>query len=190
MARTWLSVRVELVEGGGRASIWPRPGRVFVAARSHTFAALATAIDDAFARWDRAHLHEYDLPDGTRIGYPDPDDDTDLASLDSRAVSLSRLQLGAQFVYTFDLGDCWTHLCTVAPARIDPIDQLGIVPDRPVPCWGWGQMPDQYGRGFDGDDGDNPLPPDPLLSDLPPLKPWWGLTPDQRLPRPVRARRR
>ena len=43
MARTWLSVRVELVEGrGGR--LWPRPGRILAAARSHSFAALATAI--------------------------------------------------------------------------------------------------------------------------------------------------
>ena len=28
MARTWLSIRVELVEGGGHDSIWPRPGRI------------------------------------------------------------------------------------------------------------------------------------------------------------------
>lgn len=41
--------------------LWPRPGRIFVAARSHTFAQLAEAIDDVFARWDRAHLHEFEL---------------------------------------------------------------------------------------------------------------------------------
>ena len=28
MARTWLSIRVDLVEGGGHDSIWPRPGRI------------------------------------------------------------------------------------------------------------------------------------------------------------------
>jgi hypothetical protein len=28
--------------------------------------------------------------------------------------------LGEQFVYEFDFGDSWTHLCTVAPTRIDP----------------------------------------------------------------------
>ena len=61
MARTWLSIRVDLVEGGGHDSIWPRPGRIFAAARSHTFGQLATAIDDAFARWDRSHLHSFDL---------------------------------------------------------------------------------------------------------------------------------
>lgn len=27
---------------------------------------------------------------------------------------------GEQFVYVFDLGDDWTHLCTVGPERIDP----------------------------------------------------------------------
>lgn len=46
MARTWRSIRVDLVEGGGHESIWPRPGRIFAAARSHSFAQLATAIDD------------------------------------------------------------------------------------------------------------------------------------------------
>jgi hypothetical protein len=54
---------VDLVDGGGR-TLWPRPGRVFAAARSHSFAQLATAIDDAFARWDRAHLHMFDLGGG------------------------------------------------------------------------------------------------------------------------------
>ena len=51
MARTWLSIRVDLIEGHGQ-HLWPRPGRILAAARSHTFAQLANAIDDAFARWD------------------------------------------------------------------------------------------------------------------------------------------
>jgi len=49
MARTWLSIRVDLIAGHGE-ELWPRPGRLFAAARTHTFAQLATAIDDAFAR--------------------------------------------------------------------------------------------------------------------------------------------
>lgn len=53
MARTWLSICVDLVEGHGE-HLWPRPGRIFAAARSHAFAQLGRAIDDAFARWDRA----------------------------------------------------------------------------------------------------------------------------------------
>jgi hypothetical protein len=55
MARTWFSIRVDLVEGHGER-FRPRPGRIFAAARTHTFAQLADAIDDAFTRWDRSHL--------------------------------------------------------------------------------------------------------------------------------------
>jgi hypothetical protein len=97
-------------------------------------------------------------------------------SLPSDSVRLSRLQPDEQFTYTFDLGDDWTHLCTVADSRIDPLDTLGIVPNVPLPYWGWGSIPDQYGRRFDGDDGETPIPPDPNKTDLPPLRPWWGTT--------------
>jgi len=69
VARSWLSIRVELIEGGGR-TLWPRPGRLFAAARSHTFAALADAIDTAFARWDRSHLCLFELADGTDVCGP------------------------------------------------------------------------------------------------------------------------
>jgi hypothetical protein len=37
MARAWLSIRVDLVEGHGQ-HLWSRPGRIFAAARRHTFA--------------------------------------------------------------------------------------------------------------------------------------------------------
>jgi Plasmid pRiA4b ORF-3-like protein len=174
MGRTWLSVRVDLVEGHGH-HYWPRPGRIFAAARTHTFAQLADAIDDAFARWDRCHLHQFLLADGTqRVGRPDWEDEDDDDLLDGRRLTLGRLGAGEQFVYEFDLGDRWMHLCTVADRRVDPLDQLGIVPDRPLPYWGWGDIPDQYGRRWDGDDGEAPPPPDPALRDLPPLQPWWG----------------
>src|SRR6266481_9248211 len=74
--RAWISVQVELVEGRGE-HYWPRPGRILAAAADHSFAQLATAIDGAFARWDRSHLHEFELGDGTRIGTPGPDMDND-----------------------------------------------------------------------------------------------------------------
>ncbi len=74
MSRTSLSIRVELVEGRGH-DLWPRPGRIFAAARSHISPHFATAIDDAFARWDRAHLHQFWMADGRRIGRPAPDFD-------------------------------------------------------------------------------------------------------------------
>jgi len=172
MSRTWLSIRVDLIEGRGE-HLWPRPGRIFAAARSHTFAQLATAIDDAFARWDRSHLHEFELADArlsTPYGRDDPEE-----WLDDRKVSLSRLKAGERFLYVFDLGDDWTHLCEVGPERIDPIKELGIIPAHPLPYWGWGSIPDQYGRRWDADDGARQRPPkDPKLSDLPPLRPWWG----------------
>ncbi|MGA3058542.1 MAG: hypothetical protein ABSE70_10990 [Candidatus Limnocylindrales bacterium] len=48
MSKTWLSIRVDLIEGRGE-HLWPRPGRIFAATGTHTFAQLAEAIDDAFA---------------------------------------------------------------------------------------------------------------------------------------------
>ena len=59
MTRTWLSIRVDLVEGRGER-LWPRPGRTFAAARSHTFAALATAIDDALSARSTAYAFEHE----------------------------------------------------------------------------------------------------------------------------------
>jgi len=37
----------------------------------HTFAQPADAINRAVACWDLSHLHEFELPDGRRIGFPD-----------------------------------------------------------------------------------------------------------------------
>ena len=81
---------------------------------------------------------------------------------------------GSSSWYVFDFGDDWTHLCTVGDERIDPLDELGLLPDGPLLYWGWGNIPDQYGRRWDGDDGESPPPADPGLADLPPLLPWWG----------------
>jgi hypothetical protein len=123
MARTWLSIRVDLVSGRG-ANYWPRPGRIFAAARSHRFSQLADAIDTAFARWDRAHLYQFVLVDGRKIGQPEFDE-FDEIFIDGGATMLSTLTLGEQFVYEFDFGDSWTHLCTVGQARIDPATRIG-----------------------------------------------------------------
>ncbi|MBV9357863.1 MAG: hypothetical protein JO023_20320, partial [Chloroflexi bacterium] len=96
MARTWLSIRVDLIGGHGEM-LWPRPGRVFAASRSHTFAQLATAIDDAFARWDRSHLHEFTRADGSHLGIPGTEDDEPEHTLDYERVKLGQLDLGEQF---------------------------------------------------------------------------------------------
>lgn len=161
MARTWLSIRVDLIEGHGERC-WPRPGRIFAAARSHTFKQLADAIDDAFARWDRSHLQEFTLSGSRRLCHPDPDWETaGVITEDYQRVRLSRLGSGDRFVYVFDLGDDWTHLCTVGAQRVDPVETLGILPDKPLPYWGWGDIPDQYRRRWDGDDGESPQPENP-----------------------------
>ena len=139
MARTWLSIRVDLVSGRGE-DYWPRPGRIFAAARSHKFSQLADAIDTAFARWDRSHLYKFEMADGPLIGQVEFDD-FDLGFIDGAATRLSTLSLGEQFVYEFDFGDSWTHLCTVRPAA----DRPGVgVRDRsegPAAVLGVGHSP-------------------------------------------------
>ena len=130
VARTWLSVRVELVSGRA-VDLWPRPGRIFAAARSHTFAQLAHAIDTAFARWDLAHMHMFTLADGTPITALEQwDGDAPDGSLDSLTTKLNRLTPGEQFAYVFDFGDDWAHLCTIDGQKIDPLDTTGFTPAR------------------------------------------------------------
>jgi len=149
---------------------------LIAAARSHSYGQLATAIDDAFARWDRSHLHEFELTDGTRIGMSDEEsDDEDV--LDETRETLARLEASQQFIYVFDFGDDWTHLCTVVDTSIDPIETIGLVPRTPLPYFGWGSIPDQYGRSWAEDDSESQAPPDPELRDLPPLRPGWGPNP-------------
>ncbi|MGE5286712.1 MAG: hypothetical protein ACM3ML_05810 [Micromonosporaceae bacterium] len=116
----------------------------------------------------------------------DPDPDWQIegeVTEDHRRVKLSRLHPGEQFAYVFDLGDDWAHLCTVGARRIDPVEVLGILPDTPLPSWGWGDIPDQYRRSWDDDDddGESPPPRNPGLADLPPLRPHWG--PGSRRPK-------
>ena len=66
----------------------------------------------------------------------------------------------------------------MAPPRLDPVEMRVLVPDQPLPYWGGGDIPDQYGRRWDGDTGEELSPgPDPELIDLPPLRPEWGPRP-------------
>jgi hypothetical protein len=66
---------------------------------------------------------------------------------DDRKVTLGRLQPYEVFVYEFDPGDGWLHLCTVGPQRVDPLNELGIVPDRPMAYWGWDRCPTSTAGG-------------------------------------------
>jgi hypothetical protein len=168
MARTWLSVTVELLGGRGE-ELWPWPGRVFAVGPTHTFMDLATAINDAFARWDRSHLSVFTLNDGRVI--TDHETGTELAAssagpiitaIDIAVAKIARtLEPGSEFQFIFDLGDAWTHRCVVGEAKVDPLELLGIRPDAPLPYWGWGRIPDQYGRRWATDDGESPVPAKP-----------------------------
>jgi hypothetical protein len=100
--------------------------------------------------------------------------DVEESFVDERMLKLSRLKPGEQFVYVFDLGDDWAHLCTAGKLPINPLESLGLVPDRPLPYFGWGLIPDQYGREWSADDGEARPPPNPGLVDLPSLRPGWG----------------
>jgi hypothetical protein len=141
MAKSWLSIRVDLIAGHGEM-LWPRPGRLFVASRSHTFAQFASAIDDAFARWDRSHLHEFTRADGSRLGIPSTEDYEPENLLDYERVKLGQLNLDEQFAYVFDFGDQWEHLCAFDKAEW-PISIFGCGPSvRRVlllkpPCLVW-----------------------------------------------------
>lgn len=82
-----------------------------------------------------------------------------VAPIDIAVAKVARtLEPGAEFQFTFDLGDSWTHRCVVAEAKVDPVEVLGLRPDTPLPYWGWGSIPDQYGRRWADDDGESPLP--------------------------------
>lgn len=154
MARTWLQIRIELIGGGG-IELPATPGRVLLVGPRHTFAQLAEAIDIAFARWDRSHLHLFELPDGRQIGLPDLDPDPDEpadAVLDGTALTVAaEAPPGTAFRYLFDLGEDWDHHCRVLAEKVDPLEEYGARPATPVPIMGWGWIPDQYGRDTDDD---------------------------------------
>lgn len=117
----------------------------------HSFAHLADAINTAFARWDRSHLHLFELPDGRKVGFAEVDDN-ELGWLDHEKLNVAReLRPGDEFSFVFDLGDNWRHRCRVLAEKADPLEELGIVPDTPLSSWGWGWIPDQYGRASAGD---------------------------------------
>jgi hypothetical protein len=171
VARTWLSVTVELLGGRGE-ELWPWPGRIFAVGPSHTFMDLANAINDAFARWDRSHLSMFTLDDGRII--TDEETGADMAgsfagpittALDIETAKVAQtLKPRSEFQFTFDLGDSWMHRCVVGEAKVDPLEVLGIRPDSPLPYWGWGNIPDQYGRRWATDDGESRVPAKPLTS--------------------------
>jgi hypothetical protein len=106
----------------------PRPGRVFAVPPSLIFDRFADAVNRALGRWDFSHLHAFELADGRRIVKP-----------------------GEEFGFVFDFGDDWRHRCEVLPEKLDPREAFGELPSEPVILWGWGRLPDQYGRKAEDD---------------------------------------
>jgi hypothetical protein len=144
----WLQVQVEL-EGSAELACDPRPGRIVLVGPGHTFLQLAETIDAAFARWDRTHLHAFELPDGRLVGLPDSGPPLGDAPrwLDHRAVEvLAAVGPGDRFAYTFDLMAGWRHDCRVLEEAVDPLTVFDERPARPAIAFGWGWIPDQYGR--------------------------------------------
>jgi hypothetical protein len=172
MTNAWLAIEVELLGGRGQ-TLWPRPGRSFGVGPTHTFSDFAEAINVAFARWDLAHLSVFTLADGRVLTDDVSAEEFGVSefgrveeTLDFTQVSVAgTVQSGDAFSFTFDLGDNWVHRCTVSARQIDPIALFGEEPDRPVAYWGWGAMPDQYGRRWAIDDGTEPIPPEPETVD-------------------------
>jgi hypothetical protein len=79
----------------------------------------------------------------------------------SGGLLLDVLRPGDEFGYVFDLGDNWRHRCAVDAQTFDPAEHYHRVPRTPIPVFGWGTIPDPYGRLFLGDDGGTPVPRPP-----------------------------
>jgi Plasmid pRiA4b ORF-3-like protein len=165
MDKRWLGIRVDLLSGRGE-TLQPSPGREFAVPLSCTFDDFGRAIDLAFARWDLSHLRQFELEDGTLVVDEETADELRASPFGGGAIPRTVLldtkvgrhvKVGTRFRYIFDLGDNWTHSCTVE-GRVDPLEALGVVPDRPVAYFGWGTIPDQYGRRWDADDGESEPP--------------------------------
>lgn len=172
---------VELLGGRGE-ELWPYPGRIFAVGPAHTFSHLATAINDAFARWDRSHVSMFTLADGSVV--TDEQTAAEMAgsirgpirtALDIESAKVARtIEPGAEFQFTFDLGDDWTHRCVVGAKQVDPVELLGISPEGPLAYWGWGAIPDQYGRRWIDEDDESRRPRRPSKPHPMRLHAWPG----------------
>lgn len=138
----WIVVRVELLSGMGQV-FEPPPGRDVLVSPQHTFRQLAETINASFGRWDLSHLYAFRLEDGRVIGTRFED----LDFLEAARTKLGgRWREGDTFRYEFDFGDSWEHRCSVLQTHVDPEDMYGMRPKGPVAIFGWGTLPDQYGR--------------------------------------------
>jgi len=147
-----MTVRVALLAHGDER-LEPPPGRVLLVRADHTFAEFAEAVDAAFGRWDPTPASEFAV-NGQRL-VSDLDADTghgEVATSDSCEVGGVGLRAGDTFRYLFDIGEQWLHDCDVEETGVDPFAVYGEEPAWPVPVFGWGTLPDQYGREHEEDD--------------------------------------
>ena len=80
-------------------------------------------VDVHPGRWPGGHRQGDGSRDGGAIGGP-------IIDAAGHRVGQGRpvLEPGAEFQFTFDLGDDWTHRCVVGEDKIDPLEVLGITP--------------------------------------------------------------
>jgi Plasmid pRiA4b ORF-3-like protein len=124
------------------------PGRVFAVPGRYPMLELALTIDSAFGRWDLVHERVFTVK-GKQF-----DGDSEVKGADRLTLDSLGLARGDIFEYEFDLGDSWIHRCLVLNAAPDLYKQWdGWRPEVPSALFGWGSLPDQYGREADTDDG-------------------------------------
>lgn len=148
----WMIVRVVLL-GREAERLQDPPGRLLLVHADHSFAEFSEAVDVAFGRWDLSPPHEFtvegrSLLSGEAARLENDDEDSDDVTLGEVG-----LRPGASFTYVFDVGEGWTHECRVEEIDVDPIEEFGDTPRAPVPLYGWGTIPDQYGAVTEEDQG-------------------------------------
>lgn len=157
----WMTIRVVL-QGRPGETLEPAPGRVMLVHADHSLADLADGINTAFGRWDLTPLHEF-VYEGSRFLPAGDPDDPEADDTEELTVGELGLRAGSRLRYTFDLGEAWHHECTVEETGVVPaVDDED--PGVCAPTFGWGWVPDQYGRlteDEDDDDGTLPPPDDP-----------------------------
>ncbi|MEA2221938.1 MAG: hypothetical protein QOH83_314 [Solirubrobacteraceae bacterium] len=125
----------------------------------------------AFGRWDRSHLHEFELDGGRKIGYSDDEFAPEVVWEDQAQVKVcSTVAPAEEFTFTFDFGEGLLHRCRVRAQKIKPREYLGEgpLPKSPLAIFGWGwfstttprsasrrrssRVPDQYRREWPDDE--------------------------------------
>ena len=157
MARTWLQIQVDLLGGGG-IDCDPTPGRVFIVGPGDTFG--VRQKPSTLSSHGRTARAPAPVRAQRLAGESAPQTSTyalDLVSLDHGTlkdhaeVPETREQIRN---HLRPRRPDWRHRCTVAETKVDPLEEYGIVPPGPVAIFGWGWIPDQYGRDSEHGDPD------------------------------------